>query len=364
MFKQTFLSAAIPYRLPWATNFPDGIPNGIGESSLYNGYLVTTPRIYGEELDFVLGLFAKREATAASPSTISIIGFTTRIYWPGWELLLWKFDGTNGEFISRSDPPGDINSGVLHIDSVVQGFDNSLWTSSNLGEINEFDPIGFSLLQTFSAAHFGRSGTAVPAVDKARDIVVMPSEGVLNQISVYTLSTGELINTINVSDLVKYICPVDGTRVFVLGENHLLNLVDYSTGEVLMTALCPTPGGIAPTAISWDLFYRRLLLFAPSANNTDGSGTSQIHGYYPVPLPTQMMTPIPLEPLRKGKVSPVLTRMTGDVGEPVAGQVMFSDTGDATMVNVAGQANGQGYAINGILCTDAGTTDVTVSANV
>src|SRR5574340_1684437 len=47
MFRQTYLSDAIPYRKPedWA-----GIPNGIGLQSLYNGYLITPPRLYAEEL--------------------------------------------------------------------------------------------------------------------------------------------------------------------------------------------------------------------------------------------------------------------------------------------------------------------------
>lgn len=363
MFKQTFLSDALPYRRPWATNFPDGIPNGIGESSLYNGYLIDSPRIYGEELAANLTtIFTRREDTATTNSTISVLCYMNMIYWPGWEIRLCRFDGTTGAFIDAIDIPWGAVA-VAWTSSVIKGFDGSIWTSY-LTDIVEISEDLLTQLQTYTNTHFGRTACHVPVVDKARDIVVMPSEGVLNQISVYTLSTGDLINTINVSDLVKYICPVDGTRVFVLGENNLLNLVDYSTGEVLMTALCPTPGGISPQAITWDLVYRRLLLFTPTANNSDGSGTSQIHGYYPVPLPTQMMTPIPLEPLRKGKISPVLTRLTGDVGEPVAGQVMFSDTGDASMVNVAGQANGQGYAINGILCTDAGTTEVTVSATV
>lgn len=364
MFKQTILSAALPYRLPFDTRFPDGIPNGIGVESNYAPYLVTAPRIYSEELNSLIGgaMFTRRQDTATTNSTISILCYMNTIYWPGWEIRLCRFDGTTGVFIDATDIPwGAVQ--VAYTGSVIKGFDGSIWT----GFLYDLVEISEDLLtqgQTYTHAHFGRISCTVPVVDKVRDIVIMPSEDDLNAICVYTLSTGALIRSINVSDHVKYICPVDGTRVFVLGTNNLLNLVDYSTNEILMTALCPTPGGIAPAAINWDLIYRRLLLFVPTANNSDGSGTSQIHGYYPVPIPTQMMTPIPLEPLRKGKVSPVLTRMTGDVGEPVAGQVMFSDTGDASMVSVAGQANGLGYAINGILCTDAGTTDVTVSATV
>src|SRR5574340_425279 len=60
MFRQTYLSDAIPYRKPedWA-----GIPNGIGLQSLYNGYLITPPRLYAEELgaSSVTAMFTLRQ---------------------------------------------------------------------------------------------------------------------------------------------------------------------------------------------------------------------------------------------------------------------------------------------------------------
>lgn len=360
MFKQTYLTDAIPYRKPedWA-----GIPNGIGLQSLYNPELVTPPRIYAEELvpGLITAMFTRRDATPSSNSVVSVLCWLNMIYWPGWEILLFRFDGATGAFIDVEPIPwGAV--GVAWTHSVVQGFDGSIWVSQLQDMIEMSDDL-LTEVQTISHTRFGRVSCSVPVVDKQRDIVIMPSEDALNQICVYTLSTGALLRTINVSDHVKYICPVDGTRVFVLGENNLLNLVDYSTAEILMTARCPTPDSNAVTAITWDLAYRRLLLFTPSANATDGASTSQIHGYYPVPLPTQLMTPIPLAAPRKGRTVPVLTRLTGDVGEPIVGHVLSaSEVGAANVVSMSGQSDGQGYATTGLDCTEAGTTVVTVSA--
>lgn len=359
MFRQTYLSDAIPYRKPedWA-----GIPNGIGLQSLYNGYLITPPRLYAEELgaSSVTAMFTLRQDTATTNKVISVLCWLEMIYWPGWEILLYRFDGTTGAFIDRAPIPWGAVA-VAWTNSVVQGFDGSIWVNQLTDMIEISDDL-LAVVQTITPDRFGRISCNVPVVDKQRDIVIMPSEDALNQICVYTLSTGALVRKIGVSDQVKYICPVDGHRVFVLGTHDLLNLIDYETGVVLMTAQCPTPDGNSPSAITWDLTYRRLLLYTQAADNADGSNTSQIHGYYPVPLSTQLMTPIPLTAPRKGRTSPVLTRLTGDVGEPIVGHVLFADTGDASMVSVSGQANGQGYASVGMNCTAEGSAAVTVSA--
>jgi hypothetical protein len=358
MFKQIFETVAVPYRTPedWA-----GIPNGIGLQSLYNGYLVTPPRIYAEELYFEFGLFCNRETTATSESTITLAATTSRIYWPGYGYMLWTFDGITGAFISRETIGGDITSGVLYITSLTQSFDGNIWAAYNIGEIREFAPGSFDLLQTFTDDHFGRNGCSLPLADKARDIVIMPVVSG-HAITVYTLSTGAAVRTIALSGTPIQICAEDDRRVYVLCDNYSLHLVDYTTGDVIGSCRCPIPPSATFVVLAWDRILRRLLVFARVPDAVDGACESVVRGYYPVPVPTYLTAPIPLKPPRKGRTIPVLLRTVGDIGEPLAGaQVTVEATGDATIVRAPRGTDSNGETVFELLCSSAGSVDVDAS---
>lgn len=362
MFRQIYSTVAVPYRTPgeWA-----GIPNGIGLQSLYNPELVTPPRIYAEELYFPLGLFSKRDATASSPSTITLIGMTNRIYWPGWELMTWRFDGVTGAFLDRAALAGDIYAGSLYLSGLVQGFDFSLWAWTDVGVIKEFDPESYALLQTIDDSHFGRTGVASPLADKSRDIMIMPATSSVAQIIVYALSSGAVVRTINVSGAPLSICAEDDKRLYVLCSNYVLNLVDYSTGEVISAYRCPLPPSASYVMITWDRVFRRILVYAQVANAADGSSQTQIRGFYPVPLATHLTTLIPLVPPRRGRQIPVLLRAVGDTGEPIAGVTCnLTAVGDGLIQRAPGGTDSNGEAIVTLLCVSAGSVDLNASTNI
>ncbi len=358
MFKQIFESQPIQYVLPTP-----------GETGAYFDYLTTPPRLYAETIAvpaaFPLSLFAKMDQTTVSDATITLIGVTQRIYFPGYELVRWRFDGMSGAFLERTPLVGtDLYASSLALSSIVQGFDRSLWACYITGDISEFDPQSYELLQTFTAAHFGRSATAVPLVDKARDLIIMPAESGA-QVIVYTLSTGAIVRSIGISATPISICAEDDRRVYVLGANYVLSLVDYTTGEIISAAQCPVPPDVTYVMSTWDNGLRRVLVFAIVPDASDGSCQSTIKGYYPVPLATHLTTPIPLASPRRGRQVPVLLRAVGDVGEPIAGvTAVVVSTPGGSIYRAPGGTDGNGDAVAIVLCDAAGDLDLSASASI
>lgn len=361
MFKQVFQTDLVPYRTPeeWA-----GIPSGSGLQSLYSPYLVTPPREYAEALGglgpFVL--YTDRTETISGPTTVSLIAWTHRIYWPGWEIVSYKFDGTTGALVSYTTVPWGAMEAAW-TGEVQQGFDGRLWRSY-LQDLQELSDDLDTVLRAIPASHFGRIAAKLPVPDVQNDLIVMASEAVLTAVDVYRLSTGEHIRRINTSDTPGAICPERRGRVFVLGKDRkLLNLIDITTGQIMATWKCPSPAGAQKTLLSWDVVYRRLLVFAWMPDAENGASVSRVVGYYPIPLATNLCTPIPLTVPRKGRTVPVLTRVVGDAGEPVASVVVTgAASGAAAMSGFGSQiVTDSGYAVLPVECTDSGLASLDFS---
>lgn len=359
MFRQIFQSAPLPYRLPaeWA-----GIPSGTGIGALYNGYLVTPPRVYAEELDKVDGLFVAQETTPTGDAVIVVVGWTRRIYWPGWERLWWKFNAVTGEFLGRG-----ANLAGYYGEDVFQARDGTLWQRTSLSSLYQVDPINFAEVAGTrrEAADFGATFLGIAMVDRPQNLAVLLTNNELCQIGVYNWTTGAVIRRINVSGNPTDILPEDERRCYVATAEGLLNLVDYTTGEVLHTLRSPVPtsGGVA---YAWDRIYRRLLAFQIVANAADGAGQSVIKGWYPVPLATHLTKPLPLKAPRKGRDVPALVRVVGDAGEPIAGvAVQLSASGDAASIaRYPTGADVHGDVLATVRCSNAGTVTLTATATV
>lgn len=357
MLKQIYASQGIQYNLPTP-----------GASAPYFDYLTTPPRLYMETIatgGFPLGLFSKLDSTSNSETTITLMGVTQQIYFPGWELIQWRFDGVTGAFIDRVPMTGDVYAGALALNSFVQGFDGSLWASYITGSMAEFDPVSYTLMQTVPASRFGRSSVLVPLVDKARDICIMPSESGAFRVMVYTLSTGALVREIGVSALPTSICAEDDKRIYVLGSNYVLSLIDYTTGEIISAIKIPTPPAVTYVMTTWDRILRRVLVFAVVPDASDGSCASQVKGYYPVDVATYLTTPIPLVAPRRGRQIPVLLRAVGDLGEPIAGVApQLSATGGVLVMTAPQGTDANGESTATLLCVSPGSATLTATATI
>jgi hypothetical protein len=364
--KKTFESGNMAYRMPWKMQYPNGIPNGTGFDSLYNAYLVTAPRVFGEAISpsHHNCLITRTEQTPDSDATISVLCWMDQIYYPGYDVALFRFDTYTGALLDHTSVVFPTNY-VGWLNSIIQAVDGSIWANV-LTRLEELSQDLTTTLRTFTAAHFGRSSVALPSVDPANDLVIMPSESVDRAIQVYTLSTGTSVRIIPISDTIAYIAPVDDHRAFILGTHGMLNLVDYVSGRILMTTRCPKPAGANGFAsMCWDQHRRRLCIFSPVPDATNGASNMTILGYYPVPQATNLTIPFPLVPPRKGRTIRAVTRMIGDAGEPVVGRAVASlSTVDGTILTPWSQPDGDGYAIVRVECVNEAAPTLTVTAEV
>jgi hypothetical protein len=357
MFKQIYESAPVPYRLP------------TGDDAIYNGYLTTPPRIYAEELfeGLVFSVFSRKESTPNGETTIYVLSAVQQIYYPSWGLWMWKFDGSTGAYISREDAFNHSalgTLGVLFMRSIIESYTGSFWVSFSTGHTKEMTANLQTILQEFDAAHFGRSTIDLSLGDSARDLIMMPGQaGSGSNVCVYTISTGELVRTITVSGSPIAICAEDDKRVYVLGSNFILNLLDYTTGEIISTYRVPVPDDAIDVRVTWDRLLRRLLVFLHLPNAEDGASTSVVRGYYPVPVAMHLTEPIPLKPVRKGQNIPVLIRAVGDVGEPIAGKQVALTLSGATLLRNPAGTDANGAIVASVRCDDTGTFDIDASTD-
>ncbi|MNT22769.1 hypothetical protein D3C72_1581650 [compost metagenome] len=129
-----------------------------------------------------------------------------------------------------------------------------------------------------------------------------------------------------------------------------------------MRSPVPTAGIVR---FAWDRIYRRLLAIEAVANATDGASLTRIRGWYPVPQATHLTKPIPLIAPRKGRQVPVLLRVVGDAGEPIASAgVTVVATGNGSISQYPAGSDGHGDVRALVMCNDTGTVTVNATATV
>ena len=362
MFKTIFESDPIPYRLPSERG---GIPDGIGLGSLYNGYLVDSPRIYSEEIDRIDGIYTSYSDTVADSFTqITVVGWTRMIYYPGWERLYWRFNGATGAFISRGANPA-----TYYDYDVFQTVDGSVWRFQITGSFVQIDPITLEAIpgtQRLATDFEGVTVFYMPLVDRPNNLIVgyTSADSGLNTVSVFNWTTGEKIRSIRVSGEVINLVPEDHHRCYVICSNGIMNLVDYVSGVVMSTLATPIARG-ANVNYGYDLSTRRMLAVEVVDNAVNGAGLTTITGYYPVPVPAALTAPIPLRAMRAGRKSKVICRTFGDAGEGInSGRLEVEVEEDADLTGGIQSPDANGYSLFQVLGSEAGTADITITLDV
>ena len=361
MFEQIFESEAPRYFLPSERT---GIPDGIGLDALYNPYLVTPPRVYGESISGFTTVFTAKERTPYSDFAIYVVAVTDSIYWPSYGFVRWRFDGITGQYLDRSD----VLTGGLTDLEIWQSRDGSLWRVSNAGEVFEVDPLNFEEIDGTrqTVAKYGAGSLDLPLVDRSQDLIVMRTGALnFNQIGVYDFTSGALVRTITLSGQAEAIFPEDERRCYVRCTNGVLNLVNYSTGAVLSALRTPeVEAGALHYFFAWDRFLRRLLVAVHRDDDTDGACLSTVLGYHPVPLPVGMTQPVPLKAPRANRRTPFLVRVYGDAGEGLPGVKVTPVPQAAEPVGMPPFTDRDGEAVLNLLPAAAGSDTLTVTADV
>jgi hypothetical protein len=359
MLLETFQSQPFAYRLPG---------NISGGAQAYHAELTTPPRIYGEEYDGggVTVIFLNQEQLIDGYEVIYLWLTQNMVFFPGFNYTLYRFNATTGEYLGRID-----SSATLFIFSrFAQALDGTIYRCDETFKVFkcQVDPVLGVTSDGVVAFDFSLFAgiTSVDAfnIDASNNIVLLGAN-VANQLRIHNLATGALISTVTLPANLVQIMPESAGRCYVMTADHVMCLIDYTLGIVLSSfriqdAFNPALPGVT---VTWDTKYRRFLSWVYTPPDTTGQNTSTINGYFPMPIATALMDPIPLAAPRKYNSVPVLTRLFGDLGEPIGGAIIdFTPSVDIVeFIGFPAITDGDGEAVSMMTDLDSGTVIVTAS---
>lgn len=361
MFKQVYESVVLPYRQPADITGP--FVSKL-RPPMYP-YLMTDPRMYGERIYFLNGIFVRQEETPKAHHTVHVV-CNMEIYWyPGHTMRHMVFDGVTGEYV-RDDTPTD----AISTYDLVEGADGSLWMAYS--GWSELDPLTMKRTGlVLDNSKYGESGNLLtPMIDKANNILIHSGGSGLAYIKVHEFDSGTHLRDIQVSGRVSQIIPESGKYAYVYCDNGMLNLVDYVEGSVLSTFKAPAPTGTLSYTFTgrqkfaYDRFTRRLLACQMVADNVDGSSNTNIKGWYPVPQPVGMTKPIPITQQRVNKPAKYAVRLYGDAGEPISGYGVTAEITGVTATVTPGLSDSTGYAILQAKASTDGAATITATTEI
>lgn len=372
MLRLSFTSDPFLYRLPGdipVTGFP---------TATYYDYLVTPPRIYGEEYDGggVIALFLNQETSVDGYEVIYLWLQQNQRWWPSYNFTLHRWNATTGAYLGRADAGFSPYLSIL-----AQSRDGTLWALYSFSGLNAYkvniDPtthaIVFDATPTYNFSGFsGLIQLLAFSIDVEQNLLLANVNNA-PQLVVYNLTTGAVIRTIQLPGLPTQIMPEDTGRCYVAvasssDSTRRVCLVNYVTGQLLsvfqvQTAFDP----FSPQrAITWDRKYRRFLTWTYAPVTTEGQNTSVIKGYFPVPQPVTLTAPVPLRPPRKYRSTPILTRVCGDMGESMPGArvTLTPGSGIATVSGFPSLTDSDGEGVGTIYDADAGSLTLSASTTV
>lgn len=359
MYRQTYESAVVPYIQ---------VPT---EGFVYNPWLITPPRIYNDSLLDAKCLFRAQGGDTLSGYSYGLLSYMSYTNWPSWESLAFSYDPITGAATRYSAIVAPIWLAWTH--EIVQDYYGLLWRSDVFGDIT---PLSFTFLSgqfiisegtPVPASHFGRVEIRHPIVDVQKNTIAM--YGDYQFMYVYAWDSGVLLRKIPLSGDPIAVCAGDQDYAFILTHNNTLDVVNIQTGQVLGVSIMNRVENGTQPLLSWDYRYRRLLIFEKTPDAVDGASTARIRGYYPLAMPTALMNPIPLTAPRINKTTTVISRMVGDVGEPLSNGVAeatltFTPPTDASLVSVTETTDTNGFISFHMKGIEPGTIEFAVTAEV
>lgn len=337
MLDQVLQSGLLPYRLY------------DGSQVFFHPYLVEPPRMYMEELWWVICMFPAAQVTPAAENILKVAVVMKATDDGGIALKLYSIDGATGALIATGS-----HSASLALDKAtvsIAGNLYGLYTDLHIYSLdpNTLEPTGIDYpSERWSESNFDPVLITAFGFDEYQDRAIMKiSEDYNTQVSIYKLSTGELLNKVYVAGMVSDIAMESVGRCYVAHTNGVISVLDYLQGKVIgiiKAQLLGIPESVDAT-IAWDHRYKRLLVLPETPNAVDGASTLKLYGFASLPVATNITPPLPLRAPRVGRYVPVLVRAYGEAGEPIpAEDVTCVETGPGTLAPATKGTDEFGYA--------------------
>lgn len=358
MLLETFESQPFLYRLPSVIE-----PGG---SEVYNLYLVTSPRIYGEAYDGggELAMFLNQEPLQDGYEVIYLWVQQAMVFWPSYNYMLYRFNSTTGEYL------GSISTAatLFVFSQFAQSADGTIYRADDTNKVYkcQIDPLlgvtsdGVVLynLSTFAGV------ISLNAFNiNAGNSIALIGANVENQLRVHDLGSGALLRTVTLPGYPVKIMVQNDNLCYVLDSNSVVSLIDFQLGELLSVFKVQESFTYTAGTLAFDSKYNRFLAWTASIDTT-GQNTGIIIGYFPAPQPVYLTDPIPLAPPRQYETTPIYTRLCGDMGESIGGVTVSLASSDTTVALIMGfpaVTDGDGESVGTMADVNAGTATITAS---
>lgn len=211
----------------------------------------------------------------------------------------------------------------------------------------------------------GLSSFGNVAIDETAGVLV---NGGSKTLGIYNWNSGALMYSLPAHATVIAVCLAQEGCAYILGDNGILVLLNYVTGEVMGAMRLPAP----PSGTNWRTltggvvmtFYQRMNRLLVCEYQGTGGLTTNIVGYLCVPIPTRLTKPVPLKTPFQGSTIPALVQCVGDMNEGLsAGLLSTSVTGTGSEVGFA-LSDSDGKAAVQVLCSAVGSVAINCTATV
>jgi len=314
---------------------------------------------WNESLTDLRNMFVHQTETPKSFNSIYVLGQLSTEYWPSWGVSIQRWDSNTGQWLERV--PIGSSVGTMSLQNIFRSRTGKMYLTSILGAgLTEFtmeSGKGMTVVQGgahLDAAKFGKFGFygSYGIDDTPGGNKLVEADGV--NLNIFNLTTGQLLYSRRFPADIVGVALEDDDRVYLLLNNRILALFDYTRNDVMGAAKIPTTSKTEKIAdgeivMSWDWLLRRLLVME-RVPDVQGASVTKIKGYRAVPIPVRITIPIPLRVPRRDRVIPVMSQVVGDMNEGVGGyNVTSTVTGDAALAGMP-TTDGLGVAISKVRC--------------
>jgi hypothetical protein len=327
-----------------------------------NAYYGTYIPPWNESMTALKNMFVHPTETLKSYNSVYVLAQLSTEYWPSWGASLQRWDSSTGQWLQRM-PIGVSVVGTMTLQNMFRSRVGKMYYTGiltdgliefTLTESGDIAAIAggahisaskFGMYQFFG--YIGIDDTPEPHGNK-----LLSADG--TDLSVFNLTTGQLLYKRRFPAPIVGIALEEDDRVYVLLNNRILALFDYTRNDVMGASKIPTTAkneGIAEGQIvmSWDWLLRRLLIME-RVPDVQGASQTKIKGYRAVPIPVRITIPIPLRVPRRDRVIPVMSQVVGDMNEGVGGyNVTVTVSGDAALAGMP-TTDGLGVAVTKVRC--------------
>jgi len=349
---------------------------GTGDVTIYNPTFCVLPRMYREELTAtggISGFFYDPNA-----DRYRLVAQMSLSVWPSWAYNYYTIDPISGLQVAANYSIGGAvgiawtrdwsagaygkvyahriagpNNAIVEVDTatgfpfaaslttpVVNSVDVGGKTMSNF-VINRFDKIiGFNGSSSMIRYNY-ETQTQLPSIS-------LPFLTILDT----AYETDELAWILQRTN--------DNTRLAIVKVNYKLATVEgYS---ILQEPTTPD----LDAGIAFDTLRKTIAVFRQKTSGTDGGSLNELQLYKPIPTPTLLTEPVPVQRAVKGRTITMVAHLVGEAGEGGATkQVSISNSGSGKVLQTAVGVKSNGSVPFLYRCPTApGTDTITVEATV